>query len=730
MTGDGEWRADTPQPAGEPERSGAEGPTTVGQQNEINYGETTIHLSNHYSYRDDDPPERKFEIALHFLCGGSPRMAERILDEVSRSGYGPTRFRYYHALAVLGGRSLNEIDDVVAEKVDYATRIPDGTEEDEWTASALVIRRIVGAAWYQDGAATRDPALANEILGRIGTLPPERRTELHRHLDMLLSGVTENDLGTDRLRALDSERRRNSRAYRAWKFFEPDPAAPRRRRTEPYRPGWPEVPHTASGLVLLVAGVLAGGWAATGARNPALLLLTVLALLAGIATATRYDTVLRTRAMTLRRKEKEHQGAAADLPAQPGHWVTSEFTTRVARLVEDEFARAAPPSDPNWERTTSGIRKRLAFIVADLYGNSRVEPGQLRWLVRFHARGTREALQDGSLRSHRADLAPPLRERVGVAAGRCLAVAAAVTMVPMGGAVAAPLLLIGGVLGAHSLASIVAARQDGIAAQAEADAVLRDEQAEYDRWRGVLADRPSDDEMGEWLDRDKTYVLAAAVRDCGLAYRDLLSHVVLTQASGGANRARVSGGPLRYSSYHVIVFLLTKNGVRQVRFRLDFLHATLWSQERTAFRYQVLVAATISRSGNRYQPAHAATADHLVAKAPSLGLRFVDGTSLTIRPDTAREDPAGSPWNAPDTAEELALENSGITAALRILETVAAEGGDWTAREQQRRQRRMRRWLSDSAGDSTRPRRTRPPGAEGVHPLPVRVGAPDDAPPS
>jgi hypothetical protein len=72
-------------------------------------------------------------------------------------------------------------------------------------------------------------------------------------------------------------------------------------------------------------------------------------------------------------------------------------------------------------------------------------------------------------------------------------------------------------------------------------------------------------------------------------------------------------------------------------------------------------------------------------------LTLVNGRDITVVAENFR--------NADDSALEddselflVALQTSGIDAALPILEAVAAEGSDWIAREQERREQWSRDW--------------------------------------
>ena len=80
---------------------------------------------------------------------------------------------------------------------------------------------------YNGNASTARPTL-QKVTDRFASLPPSRRDEIQRHLRMLLNGAIQDCLdGVDEQRIV-TERMRVNRPERAWKFFQPDPAAPRK----------------------------------------------------------------------------------------------------------------------------------------------------------------------------------------------------------------------------------------------------------------------------------------------------------------------------------------------------------------------------------------------------------------------------------------------------------------------------------------------------------------------
>ena len=81
---------------------------------------------------------------------------------------------------------------------------------------------------------------------------------------------------------------------------------------------------------------------------------------------------------------------------------------------------------------------------------------------------------------------------------------------------------------------------------------------------------PSDAEMAAWLDCDRTVLLSQAM--ITTSWPAPGDHACLPRrARRRAKRARVRNGPMRYSRYSLIVFLLTSDGVRQMTADLLFV---------------------------------------------------------------------------------------------------------------------------------------------------------------
>jgi hypothetical protein len=144
--------------------------------------------------------------------------------------------------------------------------------------------------------------------------------------------------------------------------------------------------------------------------------------------------------------------------------------------------------------------------------------------------------------------------------------------------------------------------------RAESEMAGRRHQAELDewrRWRGVLADRPTDAEIARWLDYDKVYIKNEVMKELGLVNRDVMAHAVLTEGRHLSIRAREIFGPARYSNYQVTVILLTDRGVAKITKNLDFRKGELTPGEREkVFSYDAISSADVVRVEVKFDGDH------------------------------------------------------------------------------------------------------------------------------
>jgi hypothetical protein len=215
----------------------------------------------------------------------------------------------------------------------------------------------------------------------------------------------------------------------------------------------------------------------------------------------------------------------------------------------------------------------------------------------------------------------------------------------------------------------------------------------YEEWLSELDDQPTDAEMNRWLAMDKIYLRTDAAARAGLAANDLVAHVVTVDGATGARRAQVNNCPVRYAAYEVQVFLLSQSGAREVTVYLDFLTGEMSNERRTLFRYNALASARVVESGVRTTEATGPEPVKVQRlRSYTLRLTLLNGQDITVIGEDLRRNLGDLLNGAEHDGSLRTLQSSGIEGALPILESVAAEGSEWIAKERERRRRWALNW--------------------------------------
>ncbi|HWO68271.1 MAG TPA: hypothetical protein VNO31_50395 [Umezawaea sp.] len=654
----------------------------VGQQVGAHYGDTAIHYESIYHINQDDPPERRHEVARNFLEGGLPREAERIFDQLLRAGHVTSERTYLYFLSVVSERSFHDLHGDLPGRIINARKMSSSFPPDEWSDAFSAGWRLMRFVRDEATGVSKDEDLEH-VLRAFDVLPQSRQYELSEHMRMILGGVVKERLEAAHAVRVVAERLGSGRAARAWKFFEPQPSKPRL-----YAPPATSVEQSDK------AGLVAGGVAllvgvAIAVVDPTLAgVLLGLPLLVGAGYLLhRHGGVREAVKMHNAAKRREVMPPLHPVePRSPGHWVTTEFVQEVHRLVDGCFTEARPHVAGDWPGYTAGIKAHLKQRFVDLYGNSRVSAGSIAWLIRWHARRVADGWADNALFHNRLALSPRDDRlfRVGLVAGG----AGLFVLLLSNGFLPALLLGVGGFFAARGAMRTKAVRVLDKFLRADAEDVHAAEVHAYQQWLDVLADRPSDSEMARWLAMDRAYLRDNAIGRANLPAHDLVTHVVMTEGARGALRARVLHGPPRFSRYVVQLFLLTHSGVREARVELDFLSGDAWNEQRHLFRYDALASASVTEQGLR---ATRSGKEVEQLRSRSFQLTLVNGRDITVVAENFRNQYEDE---IEDESELFlaALHTSGIDTALPILEAVASEGADWIARDRERSQRWSQDW--------------------------------------
>jgi hypothetical protein len=400
-----------------------------------------------------------------------------------------------------------------------------------------------------------------------------------------------------------------------------------------------------------------------------------------------------------------------------------------------------------WREETRGLRAALAGHIRRHYVRPDQGLGEVDWLIRWHAGRAKTRWEQDMLRQHRDNLRQGSLSDGALFAVGILAAAAGLISGVVGGfevgrgteallvlvTVAGAALIYGSGTDSHYVLRDLRHAETAVAAAEHAE-----ELQAFQEWRDKLDGRPDDEQIARWLDYDKFFIKSLAMKAGNLVNRNLVTHAVLTEDRWPCRSARVLYGPPRYSHYRVTVFLLTEGGVLQVRTDLDFSTGQVSNMDSTSFPYDKIAWAKVAEAGwrfdsggrrvvvfdekdngrhrvseadgedeswdSRFRRAEApgdlrdgpaepkpkkdgrgdlSDVDSLIfAQALRLSLVEKEPIDIVVENfdrgflDRLREDKAA--------LRELALDNSGVAGAVRLLNTIAREGRDWLRLQRER----------------------------------------------
>jgi hypothetical protein len=640
-----------------------------------------------YSVPSGDP-RKKFETGRNYLQGDNPRQAERLIEEAAMGGHRSTEVAYYWVLAILSDRSFDHLGQEEFRRLRSATTMAREFPHDQWREALDVVIELVDRLDEETGGPS-DARSLEKTLDRFRSLPQERRDEIHRHLDMVVNGWIKDRISAQQEEYVLRRRFENNREQRVWKFFEPVPEAPRRLDPPRPTPNPGRQGRTTAGYLLGATALCA--ILLTMLASPPLLLLTL--VVGGL-----WAWLVLPRALSRR---------SVSTPVYPVAG-NEAFADAVSAAVEHWFEEEGP-QDPagrrRWLADSEPLRERLKEELTFLYGDlPRVGP--IQWLIRWHARTAAERYRAGGIPRplHERPIPAPLRFVRDVLLKGWMPYAAFFGVF-LGSLQVWPgvflfwiLLVTGAAMCWSDLLDHLVARQRYRHDRAAAEQRFAEETREYERWCAVLADRPEDTEIATWLDYDKLTFKSWALREYGLSNSGVVAQLLLTEAAPNCRRARVPYGPPRYSSYVLLLFLLTEGGVRQVSATLDLATGRFYNQRRDTFRYDMIASVRVEEVGVRIDAGHRRVLgrEEIGRSSPrdldlqrAFRLSLVNNQHVDVLVDGFQE---GTFERLPEDKaflEELAMNTSGVSEALRILEAVSAEGREWLALERARRRRRL-----------------------------------------
>lgn len=641
----------------------AEEGSSVGIQAGWVTGSTVLVNSTLYQVAPDASPQEKYEIGVRYLENGVPDRARKHITDAITLRYDSGQVRFHWILAMLSKRSYRDLQPAERQQIADVIDLLPGYADDEWKSALEAICELLESL--------RSRTDSDGALKKLNEARPWLRDKIDRHLDLVLTGTMKDNRWGRIHQKAKLDQHQADRDNRVWAYFQPDPAKPRARDPEPVSisPRAWFITITSSVLLVSAAGKLIQS--ALALNRLLLTFACATALVASYAGAI-YGLRWRYQVMRLRAKERQHTDAGRSRRPPAGG-----FAAEVDRAFAYYFAKYVPTGvdREEWLVSTAGIHRTLREEIVDIYREKQIKADKIRWLIRYLVADVRSRWSAGTLWDYRSRYRTALSTKLRFfSAVLVLAVSldAIVTVVtptkPIAMAYFAIALLSGRTAGMHWRHVITECwrfRDE----KAESERAYAERVEEFERWSLKLKEaRPSENEMEYWLYCDKTVLLGEALRRYQLAWRDVIAHAFLQVPADRYKRAKVPGGPWRYSRYDVRLFLLTQDGVREVAGELDFEHAQFQRQDRQNYSFQQVSSVGVTETtGYRY------TLKLTLTNGPTRHIQITEPTVVEQEDDENPEDP--------EKLFRMNLETTGFAHTLHILEGIAAEGRNWINRD-------------------------------------------------
>ncbi|MFJ4710938.1 hypothetical protein [Streptomyces sp. NPDC088785] len=634
--------------------------STIGIQAE------TVHNSSVYLVHPDASPQEKYRVGVRLLEDGVPSRAREMITDAMAHGYHHAEVRFHWVLAMLSGRTHHDLSTEEVQRLHRAARLVGTYAEDEWTEALRVTFDLL-AAIGSAGGTTRP------VLKQLQALPLRLHDAILRHLDLILTGGLKDELWAETLERAAADRFGKDRAQRVWAYFEPSPIGARAAfphlSTAAAAAAQAALPLRVTLFVVSAAALGALAWIAHPAHAAFELLV---ALGAG-------HTAVRCGGKWWGREARAEHSAGSDA-SQPHRQTppADGFTKGVRNKFDHYFSVRTPHgfTPEAWLAHTDEVRGGLAAEIADLYRESRIGVDRVTWLIRHLAEEARNRHNNGTLFDRHPQDRTPTRTKVLTVVALTVLVAAPLSAfgtAVSGAAQPRPLWAFLALLGAgwsgHAAAQLwlkVRRERYRLAREArEYQEELAARQDAHRRWKALLdATRPSELEMETWLTCDKTSFVDEALRHHRLAWRDLITHTVLVAPARSYKRARVRGGPWRYSHYVIRLFLFSRDGVREVSSEFKLSDSTRKNEQRSNYRFDALSSVQVTENADVGYDL-----ELVLTNGPARKIRVKDADAHQLEPnESARE------------ISEISLSSAGFTHTFRLLEGIAADGKDWIER--------------------------------------------------
>ena len=634
----------------------------VGVQAQVVYGDVTV-----YQVRPGASPEEKFQVGVRCLNAGMATRARKLIGAVITGTQETWEMRFYWVLAMLSGRTLSQLSREEQRQLDDTENRYLLSSGDEWVRCVQVVFRLLAAlrAAREPFGSGAEPDV-EAVVKEFDELGPARCEEMLRHLDVLVRGPLADAMWRRELEIAKDRRLSDEREDRSWMFFQPPPAEPMESPVSPLATTIADRFAVSVGMVVFALAFGDIGLQLVRRGNGWGLIAYLLAAIGCCASAAN-GPEWRSWIQPPRAGHRDRPASTqADRPL-------TKFASGVDRAFNHYFAVYVPRGMDRdaWLWATREIRRRLRDEVVTTYQGHVTEADRLGWLIRHQVGETRKRWEAGTLSDDpgqpRASAAR-IRCCVGliaVAGGTVWVLAAAPTELPM-----VILAAAGGWLAARGWLRIAAERRRFAVHQEEARRRKADSDMAYARWREKIARRPEDTEMAAWLDYDRKLLMDHAMRSCRLARSSVIAYAFIERPGDHPTRARVRNGPWRYTSYKILLFLLTRHGVRQVTADLDFMRLTCHIRDEINYRFDMIVSVRVTKMDED---------ERLDSEGKQrFVLTLITGKPLSFVITDPGKDELQQDEDA-DTVSAATLDATGVTNAFEVLQGIAADGKEWLA---------------------------------------------------
>jgi hypothetical protein len=631
------------------------------------HGDVTV-----YQLSPDDTPQRRFEIGVRYLDGGMPQEARNRIFEAVAAEYVTDEVLFHLLLAILSGRTLQQLSEWDMEQLHQVRGRFDPNAPGDWTDGVRMIIRLLDHLELpaQD---------VDTVVKEFDQLPTPQRDKIAQHLEMFLGGQIEDHLWRVAVNRARAGCQRDDREARAWKFFQAKPKRPVPALVRPVETG--PADHLQA-IAATAAFALAGaylGWLALQRGQFAVIPVYVVSVALGLGCMVN-GAEWRIRAVRLRTCDQAHLA-----PAYGSDMVSrGPFSRHLARLLNQYFSLYAPVDTKRdlWLATTAGLRRALHAELVETYRPQKLRAERIAWLVRYLARDAGTRWRNGTLLDYRTRYRVPPMTKAACLLGVAAYLSAvewvadqAVRDRPLLGVLTALVLAASGWLSARSWLRIAVERRRLVEETVERDRDHAARLAEFQRWKQRLADKPSDAEMAAWLDCDRRLLTEFAMRHHRLIPHDVIAHAFLEGPAQGTGykRARVKRGAWRYSCYQLLLFLVSREGLRLVTAELEFCTGAVSHRQRNGYPFDALAAVAVTVGGG-------------AERTFELALVNGDRVEMPLIESSAADLQLGEQER---TLSYLSQDAAGLANTLHVLEGIAVEGRRWIEQEKERGARRL-----------------------------------------